>query len=567
MSGTSSHGSCPSADPVTQYAWSVARDGRPAGKWHRLACERHLRDLEASTLGQNEWVFRTDLVTRAVGIFALFRHYKGREWAGRPVVLEPWQTFIVGSLMGWLHRETKLRRFRNAFIELPRGQGKSTLAGGMLVLLTFFDGEAGAEGYSYATKKDQARICFQAARQMVLRSPALKEHIEVQKHNLHSTATESKLEPLGADADTLDGLRPNIAVGDEVHKQKAQEVTEVIESGMGTRGQPMLFEITTAGTDDTSVYGQHFLLSTRVLEETVPLPEWFAFIAAADQEDDWTQEATWVKANPNYGISVKPEFLRKEARKAIANPAEQAKFRRLYLGQKVQSVDSYFSVDDWRACPGLPAEAELRAYTCWLGFDLSSTTDITAAVLLWQLPNGELAMKPTFWMPEDSLEERGHQDRMPYVQWREEQWLRTTPGRTIDRQTVRRQLVELARAWKIAELCADPWQMHELGPQLAEEDKVPVAFVPQRFEKLSEPMKVLQGRVIERRVRHDHNPLMTVMVGNVTPRFDDRGNVMPSKKKSRGRIDGVQALLNVVAQLPTSKPPSYQMFFVGGKPS
>lgn len=554
--------SCPFADAVTLYAWSVARDGAPAGKWHRLACERHVREREAD---DGPYEFRPALAEKAVGLFSLFRHYKGREWAGRPIELQPWQQFIVGALMGWVHRNGGLRRFRNAFIELPRGQGKSTVAGGLLNIFTFFDGEDGAEGYSFATKKDQASIVFQAARQMLLRSPALREHVTISKYNVHSAETESRLMALGADADTLDGLRPAIAVADEVHKMKAPELIEVMESGMGTRSQPLLFEITTAGDDDQSIYGQHYLLSTRVLDGTVDLPEWFCFMASADQDDDWTQEATWIKANPNYGVSVKPDFLQKECKKAIANPAEQAKFRRLYLGQKVQAASAYFSVSDWQACPKLPDEAILRGCPCWLGFDLSSTTDITAAVMVWQFEQGELAIRPYFWMPADTLEERGYEDRMPYVRWQREGWLRTTDGRSIDRMHVRRELVDLVRGWKAKAICADPWQMHTMGPQLAEEDNVPVVFVPQRFEKLSEPMKVVQGKIIERHIRHNHNPLMTVMVGNVTPKTDERGNVMPSKRRSRGRIDGISAWLNAVAQMPTSNKSEPKLYFLGGQ--
>lgn len=535
----------------------------PCGKWQKASCVRHLADLDASANG-SEWIYRPELAAKALGIFALYRHYKG-EWAGQPIKLQPWQQFIVGSLMGWVHRETGRRRFKNAFIELPRGQGKSTLAGGLLVLFAFFLNEGGAEAYSVATKKDQARISFQAGRQMLLRSPALKKHVTIGKHNIHNAATESKMEPLGADADTLDGLRPFLVVVDEVHKLKSADVVDVMESGMGTRVSPLMFEITTAGRDDQSVYGQHYLLSTRVLDGTVDLPQWFSFIAAADVDDDWTLEATWRKANPNYGISVKPDFMRAEVQKAIANPAEQRKVRQLYLGQKVEQQEAYFSTADWRACPALPPDAELRQYPCWLGFDLSSTTDVTAAVLVWELPKGELAIRPTFWLPEDTLEERGHQDRLPYPQWVKEGWMRTTSGRTIDRQQIRRQLTEIARANKITSLCADPWQMHELGPQLADEDQVPVVLVPQRFEKLSEPMKIVQGKILDRRIRHDHNPLMTVMVGNVVPRSDDKGNVLPSKRRSRGRIDGMQAMLNVIAQIPTGKPAVMQMFFLGGQ--
>lgn len=548
------------SDPTTAYARAVVSGAVPAGNWHRAACARHLADL---VVDGSAWVFRPELAMKGFGIFGLCRHYKG-EWSGERIVLAPWQQFIVGSLMGWVSRETNLRRFRNAFVELPRGNGKSTLAGGLLVLFAFFLDEGGAEAYSVATKKDQARISFQAARQMILRSKALQAHVDkpIGKYNVHNSHTESKMEALGADADTLDGLRPFIVVVDEVHKLPSADLVDVMESGMGTRRDPLLFEITTAGVDDQSVYGQHHLLTTRVLDGTVDLPQWFGFIAAADPEDDWTLEATWIKANPNYGVSVKPEFLRAECQKAQANPAEQTKFRRLYLGQKVEAVAAYFSGSDWRACPPVPADDVLRGRPCWIGFDLSSTTDITAAVIVWTLPAGEWAVRPYFWVPEDTIQARGHEDRMPYDRWAREGWLRTTAGRTIDRQQVRREVVTLAREWKAQAFCADPWQMHELGPQLAEEDQIPVVLIPQRFEKLSEPMKILQGKIIDRRVRHDHNPLMTVMVGNVTTRSDDRGNVLASKIKSRGRIDGVSAFVNAIAQIPTATPAV--QFFVAG---
>lgn len=538
----------------------------PAGKWHLAACARHLADLDASDAGRSEWVFRPELAAKAFGIFSLCRHFKG-EWAGEPIRLEPWQQFIVGNLMGWVHRETGLRRFRNAFIELPRGNGKSTIAGGLLLLFAFFLNEGGSEAYSVATKKDQARISFQAARQMLLRSKSLQKHVDkpIGKYNVHSTATESKMEALGADADTLDGLRPFIVVVDEVHKLPSGDLVDVMESGMGTRNDPLLFEITTAGRDDQSVYGQHYLLTTRVLDGTVDLPQWFGFVAAADLEDDWTQEATWIKANPNYGVSVKPDFMRKEVKKALANPAEQSKFRRLYLGQKVEEAKAYFSVPDWRACPAMPTDAELLTKPCWIGFDLSSTTDITAAVIVWDWSADEWVIQPHFWMPHDTLEERGHEDRMPYARWVGEGLIRTTEGRTIDRQQVRREVRDLCVQWKPKAICADPWQMHEMGPWWADEDGLPVIFVPQQFGKLSQPTKMLQARIINRRIRHNQHPLMTLMVGNAAKREDENGNVRVSKRKSRGRIDGVQGLLNAIAEMPVAQPAGVQMFFLGGQ--
>lgn len=551
MSESSSDSSWPSAedDPATVYALRVVHGEQLAGKWVTLACERHLRDKAAAERGDTRWRWRPELGNRAIGLFGLFRHYKGK-WGGQPVRLELWQKFIVGSLFGWVHRETGLRRFRNAFVEMPRGQGKSTLAAGILIILTFFDNEPGAEGYSFATKKDQARIVFKTARQMILRSPAVRDLIQVLRHNLHDEDTESKLEALGADADTLDGLRPHGAVGDEIHKHPTPDLVEVIESGMGTREQPMLFLITTAGEGDglETVYGQQVSISTQVLEG-LELDDYFAFMAAADPQDDWTLESTWIKANPNWGVSVNPEFVWKEYRKAIANPAEQQKFRRLYLGQRVQAVDAYFSIVDWDGCPPLPTDDELRRYPSWIGLDLSSSVDVTAAVQVWKLASDEIAIRPILWIPEDGLEDRRRKDKVPYPQWVADQWLRTTPGNTIDRGQIRREVVALAKEWKAKAICYDPWHADEMVQAMQDEDKLTLVQVAQRFAMLSEPTKSLQTMILRRRVRHDRNPVMRNHIGNAKTRIDDRENVMLCKKRSRGRIDGAQATCTALNQV------------------
>jgi phage terminase large subunit-like protein len=551
----SSTDSWPSSDedPATLYALRVVHGQQPAGKWVRLACERHLWDKATAERRESVWRWRPELGSKAIGLFRLFRHYKG-EWGGQPVVLELWQKFIVASLFAWVHGETGLRRFRNAFVEMPRGQGKSTLAAGILLIFTFFDNEPGAEGYCFATKKDQARIVFRTARQMALRSKPIRKRVQIQRHNLHDESTESKLEPLGANEDTLDGLRPHIAIGDEIHKHASPDLVEVIESGMGTRRQPLLFNITTAGESDGTekVYGQQVSISTQVLEgyaKQADIAEWFAFMAAADPDDDWTLEATWQKANPNWGISVKPDFVRKEYKKALANPAEQPKFKRLYLGLRTQAVNAYFSLADWDACPSLPPDDELRRYPSWIGLDLSSSVDITAAVQVWKLSPDEIALRPTLWIPEDGLEERRQKDKVPYPAWVNDRWVHTTPGNTIDRAAIRRHVTAVAKDWGVTAICYDPWHADEMVQAMQDEDRLTLVPVPQRFAMLSEPTKALQAMILRRRARHDANPAMRWMIGNAKPKTDDRENVMLNKKHSRGRIDGAQATCTALNQV------------------
>jgi phage terminase large subunit-like protein len=556
MSWTSCESSWPSAndDAASRYALEVVHGVRLAGKRVKQACERHLWDLRRSEIGESIYRWRPEIAQKNIRLFRLFRHHKG-EWAGQPIVLEPFQCFIVGSIFGWVHGETGFRKYRSAFLEMTRGTGKSTLAAGIAIIFVFFDNEPGAEGYCFATKEEQAKIVFRTARQMVLRSPAIKKMIGgVFKNNLHNEETESKLQPLGANEQTLDGLRPHIGVGDEIHKQATPDLVQVIESGMGPRRQPLLLCLTTAGEGDgvESVYGQQLSISTQVLDgfdKGSDIAEWFAFIASADADDDWALEETWIKANPNWGVSVKPDFVRMEYAKALANPAEQPKFRRLYLGQRVQAVDAYFSLVDWDACPELPPDEELRKYPSWIGLDLSSSVDVTAAVQVWKLGADEIAIRPMLWIPEDGLEDRRRKDKVPYPQWVKDGHMFTTPGNTIDRAAIRRKVVDVAKDWKVKAVCYDPWHADEMTQLMQDEDKLTMIQVPQRFAMLSEPTKASQVLILRRRVRHDKNPAMRSHIGNAKPRIDDRENVMLCKKRSRGRIDGAQGWQTAMNQV------------------
>lgn len=530
------------SDPVTSYARDVVEGRIPGGQWHRAACARHLRDLETADAQALQW--KPWLAFKVVLFARLCRHFKGRKWAGRPVELEPWEVFIVGSLFGWVRAKDGLRRFVDAFVELPRGQGKSTLAAIILLFMTFFDNEPGADGYCYATKKDQARIVFRTARRFVMASPLLKKMITPYRSTLFNEETESKVDILGSDSDNQDGLRPHVAVADEIHRHKTPDMLEVVESGMGTLDQPLHFKITTAGESAESVYEQQVRISTQVLDGTVDIPEWFAFIASADPDDNPEIEETWRKANPNFGISVNPDFLRKEMRKAKANPYEWVKFRRLYLGQKVGSADSYLSLLDWDVCMQQPRVSveTLRELPCWLGLDLSSRVDLTAGVLVWMLPDGRCVWRPKFWVPEVGLEDRRRRDRQPYPSWVEQGHIETTEGNVVHLGVVREWIVEQKATWPLLqEVCYDPWGAGELIQTLKDDHGMRVVEVRQGPRTLSEPMKRTQELVLEHDLDPGDNPVLRWNASNLKARVDANENVAPCKRKSRGRIDGMSA--------------------------
>lgn len=521
------------------YAEQVAAGKVPAGELHRLACERHLVDIGAKR-------YRFDAKAADVGVTffpKVLRHYKG-EWARQPIQLEPWQAFIVGALWGW-RREDGTRRYRVGFTELCRGQGKSTIAGGLGILGTFFDREPGAEGYSIATKKDQARIVFEAARRMVLASPGLMKRITPQQHVLLQDASASKFQPLGADADTLDGLRPHIVIADEVHAHKSADVIEIMQTGMGTRRQPLMYEITTAGQERLSVWWQHREYARQILEGVIEDDTFFAFIACADDADDWQDPETWRKANPNYGVSVKPEFLAAECRKAVNMPAYEPTFRRLHCGQLVEQNERVISRAQWDACASRYDWDAFRGRVVYAGLDLSSTTDLTACTWLSVDPDGKVRVWPMVWIPEAKL--ASHTDRVPYRTWASQGWVTVTPGSVVDYERVRADVLAAATTVKLQQIGFDPWNATETAIKLAGElGDERVVEVRQGYASMSEPVKRLLALLASGQFVHPSSPVLTWTADNLAVSMDPAGNLKPDKEKSRQRIDPMSALCNAM---------------------
>jgi phage terminase large subunit-like protein len=344
--------------PVDAYARRVVAGEIPAGKYHRLACERHLRDRAREGTPAFPYRFDAGKADRFFRFASKLRHYKG-EWGptrgqrGQLIVLQPWQQFRLGSIFGWVHMETGLRRFRTAYNEVPRKNGKTLEAAIVGLYVTFYDSEPGAEGYCLATKRGQAMFVFNDMKKLVTES-GLKAHIKIRVRNLHRLDTSSKLEPLGANPE--DGLNPNLIIVDEFHKIKSRDTIDVMETATGARAQPMNFQITTAGDNPLSPCGQQHHYACQILEQVVEDETFFAFIAHADVEDkalkipadDWTLESTAAKANPNYGVSVKPEILRATVTKAIHMPGAAAAYQQDHLNLWVNTDAPWLSLEGWR---------------------------------------------------------------------------------------------------------------------------------------------------------------------------------------------------------------------------
>jgi phage terminase large subunit-like protein len=523
-----------------QYIADVISGRQIAGHWIQAACRRQLDDLEHGT-GRGLH-FDRSAAEHALKFFSILKHSKG-EWAGQPLTLEPWQQFLIWTLFGW-KRDDGSRRYRTADIEVARKNGKSTLGAGVGLYLLAADGEPGAEIYSAATKRDQARITHQEAVRMVRTSPMLRKRIRTFRDNLNIEGTASKFEPLGADADTLDGLNIHGAVIDEIHAHKTREVWDKIDTATGARRQPLMFGITTAGYDRQSLCWTLNEYSKKILDRVIDDDSFFGLIYTLDDGDDWQDESTWIKSNPNLGVSKKWDDMRRKCTRAIEMPSAQNSFLRLELNVWTQSETKWMPIEHWRQC-GLPIDySKLAGRTCYGGLDLSSTLDLTAFVLVFPPLAGEdvYLVLPRFWIPGDNLLKRVHDDRVPYDVWQRAGYLTSTPGNVIDYDFIFEQIGRDAKEFKIAEIAFDRWGAARVSNVLQSNGLTMVEF-GQGYASMSPPMKELERLVMSHTIAHGNNPVLNWMADNVVAGMDPAGNIKPDKEKSREKIDGIVALI------------------------
>jgi len=556
-------------DAVAEYAAAVVGGEQPAGELVRLACQRHLEDLEHGHERGLRW--DQEAADRALRFFGLLEHTKG-EWKGQAIVLEGWQVFVYGSLFGWMRQDPEtgvwVRRFRYAYIEVARKNGKSTLSAGVANYLAFFDGEGGAEVYCAATKRDQARIVWVEAKNQIIalqkKSPKVKALVTVLQHNLNAPTLNAKLEPLGADADSTDGLNGHGFSIDELHAHKTREMWDVLEESMAARRQPMVHAITTAGAARMGICWEQHEYGARVLEGAVRDDAYFAYIATIDGPDEELLDRYFAepddaaaagllprvmaaarKPNPNLGVSVKVDYIRQKLERARKTPGLQNSTKRKHFNVWTEGAERWFSPLAWAACRKVTPEEELRGQACYVGLDLAGTTDLNARVLLWPDGEGGYDLRGHCWMPEENVAERVNADRVPYDVWIREGWITATPGNRRDDDVILAQLDRDLQEWQVEEVCFDPWQAGHITTRLDEAGATLVA-VPQTFPQLSHPSEVLEALIESGKLRHDGNPVLAWMFANVVADEHPDGMRKPSKKKSTERIDGVSATVTAL---------------------
>jgi phage terminase large subunit-like protein len=532
-------------------------------------------------------VFSLPELDRFLRFARKLRHIKGRAWARKPFELDLWQVvFVAAPLFGWRNLDGT-RVYRTLYLEVPRKNGKSTLAAAIGLFLLTADREPGAEVVAAAADRDQARAVYDVARKMAQGSPALRRRCRPGRNAIVVESTASSFKVLSADAYRKHGLNLHGAVIDELHVHKNRELLEVLETSTGSRTQPLVAILTTAGLDDPgSIYTERRdyaekvgreLHTTELEDEENPElglrpltevrledPEFLTVIYSVDESADPFLEETWRAANPGYGRSLQPSYMANMARKARATAAALNGFLRLHLNVRTGQIVRWIPLSKWDACGARflrPIEDELRGRLAYAGLDLASSTDLAALVLVlpvWREDPEDpdhviedLDVVVRAWTPADTVADRAERDRAPYLDWIRDGWLRTTPGEVLDYDEIeaeaKRLVDDAGLALDLRRLHFDRWGSKQLIGHLRDEVGHGRVFeMGQGFASMSAPLKELEKLVLAGRLRHGANPLLRWAVGSLAIATDAAENIKPDRDKSTGRIDPFVALVMAV---------------------
>lgn len=526
-----------------QYALDVVAGRIVACEYVKQACQRQIDDLARWPVdGDGPYYFDHEAAQKVCTFTCFLPHIKG-PLAGQSLTLEPWQSFILTTAFGWLRKDNNKRRFRRAYTEVPRGNGKTTLSDGPALYCGFGEKEGGAEIYSAARTRDQAKVAFAAAQAMLRRATGLRKAlgIDVEAHRIIQMRSNSYFEALSADADSLDGKNVHFALIDELHAHRDRSVYDAIETGAGKRNQSMVWAITTAGADKTGICYEHRAYTINLLKRTAEDETYFGIIYTIDKDDDWTEEATWRKANPNYGISVEPEHVAALCRKAMSSPASQANFLTKHLNVWIQTNEALYDMRAWDRCYDETLDIEdFVGMPCRIAIDLASKVDIAALVVLFER-DGKIYPFPRFYLPEQAIAESRNDS---YKGWEFEEKLITTPGDVIDIGRIEQDILDLSSRFQVMEVGADPWQAQYLLNRLTEQGANVVEY-RQTVQNFSEPTKELDALMRSGKIAHNSGPRdpLSWMIGNVVGHYDAKENVYPRKERPENKIDGAISLI------------------------
>ncbi len=506
---------------------------------------RTLKKYTQTQFKAKESTYDSIRADHAVNFIQCLCHTKGI-WAGKPFILLDWQEQIIRDLFGII-KPDGYRQFNTAYIEIPKKNGKSELAAAVALLLTCGDSEERAEVYGCAADRQQASIVFEVAADMVRMSPALNRRVKIltATKRIIYLPTNSFYQVLSAEAYSKHGFNIHGVVFDELHTQPNRKLFDVMTKGSGdARTQPLFFLITTAGTDTHSIcYEQHQkakdILEGRKIDST-----FYPVIYGAEENDDWTNSKTWKKANPSLGETIGLDKVKAACESARQNPGEENIFRQLRLNQWVKQAVRWMPMEKWDLC-SFPVDLDsLEGRVCYGGLDLSSTTDITAFVLIFppQDEDDKYSLLPFFWIPEESIGLRVRRDHVPYDVWEREGHIETTEGNVVHYGYIEKFIDNLGKRFNIREIAFDRWGAVQMVQNLEGMGFTVVPF-GQGFKDMSPPTKELMKLVLERNIAHSGHPVLRWMMDNIFIRTDPAGNIKPDKEKSTEKIDGAVATI------------------------
>lgn len=519
----------------------------PTGGFPRYGGDniRKLKKYKPTKFKLKSSVYDKSAADYAVMFIENLCHTKGT-WAGKPFELIDWQEQIIRDLFGTL-KPNGYRQFNTAYIEIPKKQGKSELAAAVALLLTCGDGEERAEVYGCAADRQQAAIVFDVAADMVRMCPALSKRVKIlaSQKRLIYTPTNSFYQVLSAEAYSKHGFNIHGVVFDELHTQPNRKLFDVMTKGSGdARMQPLYFLITTAGTDTHSICYETHQKAKDIIEGRKIDPTFYPVIYGADESDDWTDPKVWKKANPSLDITVGIDKVKAACESAKQNPGEENAFRQLRLNQWVKQAVRWMPMEKWDKCAFAVDEDELEGRICYGGLDLSSTTDITAFVLVFPPLDEEdkYIILPYFWIPEDNLTLRVNRDNVPYDVWERQDFLQTTEGNVVHYGFIEQFIERLGERFNIREIAFDRWGAVQMVQNLEGMGFTVVPF-GQGFKDMSPPTKELMKLVLEQKIAHGGHPVLRWNMDNIYIRTDPAGNIKADKEKSTEKIDGAVATI------------------------
>lgn len=522
-----------------QYALDVVDGNIVACKYVKGACTRYLREVEQTDRG---WYFDADAAEKYLRSVQKFNHVIGH-WPTPNIVYEPWQKWVWMNIMGFKNIDTGFRRFRIAHVEIARGNAKSAMASQAALYFLALDNPNGNQISTVATKKDQARIVLDSARQMARKNPSFLKHtgVKVLAHSLVHIASGSVVRSLASEHSGLDGLNDILAILDELHAMK-QDTFEVITSGMSKRADSLTLCITTAGKDVHSIGCSQSNYAKKVASGEQDDDQFFAVVYCLDEGDDWTDEKNWIKPNPNLGISVNTASLRQKVDKALVTPADIANIKIKHMNLWIGEAQAFYDQNIWDKCadPNLKVE-DFKGVPCRLGLDLASHIDITSQAMVFR-KDGIYYIFDRSYLPEDTVRSAKialYDDCVAHG------FLIQTPGAAINYDYIQKQAEEFAKDYRVIECLYDAWNATETAQRLS--NKIEMVKIAMNTANLSEPMKKLDALMRSGKVKHVGSPLMRWCLGNVVAKEDHNGNVFPRKSHEKLKIDPIIATLMALA--------------------